>query len=220
MLPDLCQPGKTRQAVVFKDDRKRTFLNAEGADKPLKSPVPREHYGAAIDQIGHNLSLIRDGVSFAEFNDKSWRVPARFQPYRYSMAVHGVGMADEWPVVLLHTDFEHSHGGRFEKNMVVCVESPIAESGTESIKLETQVWLPGQMRNGLTVFRGRTLVKPACRPRIDRITETSPHYGSAETCSDDDIKQVDSNGRGTHGYQLQVSGCFAPRAHRTREPPV
>lgn len=99
----------------------------------------RELYGAAIDQIGHNLSLIRDGVSFAEFNDKSWRVPARFQPYRYSMAVHGVGMADEWPVVLLHTDFAHSHGGRFEKNMVVCVESLIAESGTESIKLETQV---------------------------------------------------------------------------------
>jgi Xaa-Pro aminopeptidase len=98
-----------------------------------------ELYRAAIDQIGHNLSLIRDGVSFSEFNDKSWRVPVRFQAHRYSMAVHGVGMADEWPVVLLHTDFEHSHGGRFEKNMVVCVESLIAESGTESIKLETQV---------------------------------------------------------------------------------
>ena len=25
---------------IFKDERKRTFLNAEGADKPLKSPVP------------------------------------------------------------------------------------------------------------------------------------------------------------------------------------
>ncbi len=99
----------------------------------------RELYGFAIRQIDHNLSLIRDGVSFAEFNEKSWRIPARFQPHRYSLAVHGVGMADEWPVVLLHTDFEHSHGGRFEKNMVVCIESLIAESETESIKLETQV---------------------------------------------------------------------------------
>jgi Xaa-Pro aminopeptidase len=99
----------------------------------------RELYAAAADQIGHNVSLIRDGVSFAEFNDRSWRIPERYRPYRYSMAVHGVGMADEWPVVLLHPDFEHNHGGRFETNMVVCVESLIAESGSESIKLETQV---------------------------------------------------------------------------------
>ncbi len=99
----------------------------------------RQLYTAAVDQIAHNISLIRDGMTFAEFNDKSWRIPERYQPYRYSMAVHGVGMADEWPVVLLHPDFEHNHGGRFEKNMVLCVESLIAEAGSESIKLETQV---------------------------------------------------------------------------------
>jgi len=28
------------ELTVFKDERKRAFLNAEGADKPLKSPVP------------------------------------------------------------------------------------------------------------------------------------------------------------------------------------
>jgi Xaa-Pro aminopeptidase len=42
-------------------------------------------------------------------------------------------------VVPLHTDFEHAHSGRFETNMVVCVESLVAESGSESVKLETQV---------------------------------------------------------------------------------
>ena len=99
----------------------------------------RELYAAAAGQIEHNISLIRDGVSFAEFNEKSWLIPERFRPYRYSMAAHGAGMADEWPVVLLHPDFAHSHGGKFEKNMVICVESLIAEDGSESIKLETQV---------------------------------------------------------------------------------
>lgn len=99
----------------------------------------RELYSIALDQIEHNAALIRDGVSFVEFNERSWRIPERFQPYRYSLAVHGVGMADEWPTVLLHTDFERSHGGRFETNMVVCVESLIAEKGSESVKLETQV---------------------------------------------------------------------------------
>lgn len=99
----------------------------------------RELYAAAVEQIDHNLALLRPGLPFAEFNDKSWRIPARYEPYRYSLAVHGVGMADEWPVVALHSDFAHSHGGRFEESMVVCVETLIAEHGSESVKLETQV---------------------------------------------------------------------------------
>ena len=98
----------------------------------------REIYSAARDQIDHNLALIRDGLSFAEFNDKSWKIPERFQPYRYSLGVHGVGMADEWPTIPLHPDFASAHGGYFEENMVVCVESLIAEAGSESVKLETQ----------------------------------------------------------------------------------
>ena len=32
-----------------------------------------------------------------------------------------------------------NHEGRFESNMVICVESLIAEKGSESVKLETQV---------------------------------------------------------------------------------
>ena len=92
----------------------------------------------AVEQIEHNLALIRDGVSFVEFNEKSWRIPERYQAYRYSLAAHGIGMADEWPVVPLHLDFEHAHGGCFENGMVICVESLIAEEGSESIKLETQ----------------------------------------------------------------------------------
>jgi Xaa-Pro aminopeptidase len=99
----------------------------------------RELYGAALDQIHHNLALIRPGVSFAEFNDKSWRIPEKYLNYRYSLAGHGVGMADEWPIILLHPDFDHNHGGQFEENMVVCIESLIGEAGSESIKLETQV---------------------------------------------------------------------------------
>jgi Xaa-Pro dipeptidase len=50
-------------------------------------------------------------------------------------------MADEYPVVPLHVDFdeETAMSGHLEPGMVVCVESLIAEAGSESIKLETQV---------------------------------------------------------------------------------
>ncbi|MCG7519884.1 Xaa-Pro peptidase family protein [Ruegeria sp. Ofav3-42] len=106
---------------------------------PMTS-TQRRLYDTALDQIHHNLDLVRPGVSFAEFNDKSWRIPDPYIPYRYSLAVHGVGMADEWPVVPLQVDWgEGAMSGRFEPGMVVCVESLIAEKGSESVKLETQV---------------------------------------------------------------------------------
>jgi len=40
---------------------------------------------------------------------------------------------------MLHPDFAHNHGGALEENMVICVESLMAEKGSESVKLETQV---------------------------------------------------------------------------------
>jgi len=97
-------------------------------------------YDTALAQIHHNLALVKPGVSFDEFNANSWRIPDRHVPYRYSLAVHGVGMADEWPVVPLHVDWgPGAMSGQFEQGMVVCIESLIAEERSESIKLETQV---------------------------------------------------------------------------------
>jgi len=100
----------------------------------------RRLYDTALDQIFHNLELVQPGTSFTEFNEMSWRIPDAYVPYRYSLAVHGVGMADEWPVVPLHVDWgPGAMSGQFEPGMVVCVESLVAEEGSESIKLETQV---------------------------------------------------------------------------------
>jgi Xaa-Pro aminopeptidase len=110
------------------------------------TPTQARLYRLALDQIEHNAALLRPGLSFAEFNDRSWRIPERHRPYRYSLAIHGVGMVDEWPVIPLHTDFATDAAGCavamegvFEPGMTVCVESLMAEAGSESIKLETQV---------------------------------------------------------------------------------
>ncbi len=84
--------------------------------------VQRGLYRTARDQIEHNLALIRPGLSFAEFNERSWRIPERHRPFRYSVAAHGVGMVDEWPFVLLHPDFDPAYVGRFETGQVICVE--------------------------------------------------------------------------------------------------
>ena len=100
----------------------------------------RRIYGSALEQINHNLDLIKPGMSYAEFNAKSWRIPDDHIDYRYSLAAHGVGMADEWPVIPLHVDFdETAMSGSIEPGMVICVESLVAEKGSESVKLETKV---------------------------------------------------------------------------------
>lgn len=100
----------------------------------------RELYSAALDQINHNLSILEAGMTAAEFNDRQWRIPDRYVANRYSVAMHGVGMADEWPSVKLQPDFDRAYEARFEEGMVLCVESLIGEQGgRESIKLETQV---------------------------------------------------------------------------------
>ena len=102
----------------------------------------RELYSAALDQINHNIEVLKPGMMFAEFNEKSWRIPEKYQPNRYSCAFHGVGMADEWPSCPTHPDFARASVGRLEENMMLCVESCIGEAaGRECIKLETQVLL-------------------------------------------------------------------------------
>jgi len=116
------------------------------------SPKQYEIYSAAVEQIEHNLGLIRAGRSFAEFNERSWRIPEKYLPYRYTLAAHAVGLADEWPVIPLHPDFGRAYPGMFEENMVICVESLIAEAGSESVKLETQVLVTANGAERLDTF--------------------------------------------------------------------
>jgi len=117
-----------------------------------------ELYEVALSQINHNLAILNPGLTLAEFNEKSWRIPEQYQARRYSSALHGVGMADEWPSVPTHVDFARATSGTFEENMCVCVESLIGEeAGGECIKLETQVLLTAKGAVRLDTFPWETV---------------------------------------------------------------
>jgi len=106
------------------------------------TPVQRATYARALEQLEHNTALLAPGLPFEAFVARSWRIPEENRPHRYSLAVHGVGLVDEWPVVPLHVDHASGYGsleGAFAPGMVVCVESLMASEGTESVKLENQV---------------------------------------------------------------------------------
>jgi Xaa-Pro aminopeptidase len=119
----------------------------------------RTLYQAALDQIHHNLAILKPGMAFAEYNEKSWRIPEKYQPCRYSVALHGVGMVDEWPSIPTHVDYGgRSLSGHFEPGMVVCVESLIGEQGgPECVKLETQVLITASGTERLDSFPWETL---------------------------------------------------------------
>jgi len=106
-------------------------------------------YQMAVEHINHNSRLIKNGMSFREFTEKSWKLPDEYYGNRYSCMVHGVGLCDEWPMIRYPTDGGQREGF-FEKNMTITVETYIGKvGGEEGVKLEQQ-YLVGQ--NGLELM--------------------------------------------------------------------
>ena len=106
-------------------------------------------YQMAVEHINHNSRLIKPGMSFKEFTEKSWKLPDEYYGNRYSCMVHGIGLCDEWPMIRYPTDGGQREGS-FEKNMTITVETYIGKvNGKEGVKLEQQ-YLVGE--NGLELM--------------------------------------------------------------------
>jgi len=100
-------------------------------------------YQMAVEHIDYNYRLIKPGLSFKEFTEKSWKLPDEYYGNRYSCMVHGIGLCDEWPMIRYPTDGGQREG-HFEKNMTITVETYIGKvGGKEGVKLEQQ-YLVGQ----------------------------------------------------------------------------
>ena len=105
------------------------------------SPAQRSLYEVALEQIAHNMALLKPGLGFAEFADKSYRLPEDCLAYRYSVLAHGVGLCDEYPAIYYPEDMAaRGYDGVFEVGMTICVESLVGrDGGREAVKLEQQV---------------------------------------------------------------------------------
>jgi Xaa-Pro aminopeptidase len=118
-------------------DISRSFICPEAS----VSGNQRDLLGFAADQIAHNVSLLKAGMTFREFAEHCWPVPDRYVHNRYMMMLHGVGLVDEYPSIAYAVDFDAwGYDGVLQENMVVSVESFIGEEGgKEGVKLEEQV---------------------------------------------------------------------------------
>jgi Xaa-Pro aminopeptidase len=103
------------------------------------TPDQKDLYQNSREQIEHNIGIVRPGMTFREFNEKSWRIPERFGLH-YGVALHGVGMVDESPAIPVHPLWEDDiPDDVILPGMTLCAESLVGKlGGKEAVKLEAQ----------------------------------------------------------------------------------
>jgi Xaa-Pro aminopeptidase len=109
-----------------------------GPDRPTRRQ--KQLYRLALDEIAHNLKLVRPGITLSEFQEKGFRQSEEFHENAYSCLVHGVGMCDEYPRINYIHRGPNPYDGTIEAGMVLCIESYVGAVGErDGVKLEQQV---------------------------------------------------------------------------------
>ena len=105
------------------------------------SDEQRRIYADAYAHIQHNKALLKPGLSFRELSERLRPLSEEFVAGRYGVAMHGVGLCDEYPAIFYPQDWDATgYDGVFKEGMVMCVEALAAPAGgRESVKLEEQV---------------------------------------------------------------------------------
>ncbi|MGI9301172.1 MAG: M24 family metallopeptidase [Gammaproteobacteria bacterium] len=132
-------------------DISRTYFC--GSDRPTRRQ--RELYRLAHEELHHNMSLLRAGVTLREVAEQAWKVPAQYADNSYAFIAHGVGLCDEWPncYQLERLEAQDEGGIVLESGMTLCVESYIGESGgPDGVKLEEQVLIAEEGAERLSSF--------------------------------------------------------------------
>ncbi len=123
-------------AYGYCTDISRTWLC--GDKKPTDAQI--DIYTKAYEQVQHNMSILRPGMSFRDLTNEALEYPEN--EYRhYSVQYHGVGLCDEYPAIQFTWELnELSFDGILQTGMVLCVESYVGRrDGGPGVKLEEQV---------------------------------------------------------------------------------
>ena len=123
---------------------------------PGRKPTPQQQslHGLACDVLDHNRSILKPGLTFREFAERSYHLPDRFLPNRYADIAHGLGLSTEYPMIHYLQDWDtYGYDGVIEDGVVLCLEVYVGEpGGHEGIKLENQVYVTTQGAEVLDTF--------------------------------------------------------------------
>ena len=130
-------------------DISRSWLT-EGA---AATDEQRRLYALAHAQIHHNLDVLKPGRTFREIADAAYRLPECFVPRMNRALAHGIGLCNEYPLVVNREYFAGAYDGVLAEGMVLCVESYVGEPGGRAgVKLEEQVLITGRRAVKLSAF--------------------------------------------------------------------
>jgi Xaa-Pro aminopeptidase len=123
-------------------DFSRTFH--AGPARP--SAAQRDLYQTALEQLHHNMAILKPGMSFRDYAERAWGIPEKYHANRYYLSAHGCGMTGEYPYLYHRGDYDAAgYDGVIEPGMTLCVESYIGEEGgLEGVKLEQQLLITEQ----------------------------------------------------------------------------
>jgi Xaa-Pro dipeptidase len=117
-------------------DISRSWLTG---DRKATDAQKRLH-GLAYDQVHHNIDILKPGRSFREIAEAAYKLPEAFVAQMNRAIAHGIGLCNEYPLVINQEYFAGAYDGVLEEGMVLCVESYVGEKGGhEGVKLEEQV---------------------------------------------------------------------------------
>jgi len=117
-------------------DLSRSWLTGDGP----ASNEQRRLFALAHQQVHRNIEVLKPGRSFRAVAEASYKLPAGFVPRMNRAIAHGIGLCNEYPLVINQEYFAGAYDGVLEEGMVLCVESYVGEEGgREGVKLEEQV---------------------------------------------------------------------------------
>jgi Xaa-Pro dipeptidase len=122
-----------------------------GPGKPTRRQ--KQIYRMAVDEIEHNLKLVRPGMTLLEMQRLAYAVPEECRQNAYPCIMHAVGMCDEYPQARPLFRGENPYDCTLQAGMVVCIESYMGPLGErDGVKLEQQVLITDDGYELLTTF--------------------------------------------------------------------
>ncbi|HWU00106.1 MAG TPA: Xaa-Pro peptidase family protein [Terriglobales bacterium] len=105
------------------------------------SDAQRRLYATAHQMLQHNIALFRGGMTFKEISERAWQLPEPFARYSLPALAHGIGLVNEYPLILSKPHWENSgYDDVLAPGMVICVEAYAADGICgEGVKLEQQI---------------------------------------------------------------------------------
>ncbi len=130
-------------------DVSRSWLTGDGA-----APAAlRELYAQAHAQVHHNIAELRPGRTFSDIARTAYQLPERFVPRMNRAIAHGIGLCNEYPLIVNREFAAGAYDGVVQEGMVLCVESYVGEpGGPAGVKLEEQVLVTAHGAHKLSCF--------------------------------------------------------------------